>query len=166
MVSCAVKYALAQEQKKLPSAHTCTRNSWMCRGEAVPSRQELAWESRGGQGGTRWRPLQIWLLLKVLWSAHVYPLAHALILGAVWSMGQGPGSLWSEVDPSDYACGNCTFSFLWHPSPLPPSFFFQKMRFGGCRWGAFNVIVCFPPPPVYRLILAKQPSGTLSWLNT
>lgn len=40
------------------------------------------------------------------------PTLTTLVLGAVWSMGHGPQPLWSEVDPSDYTLGNCTFSLL------------------------------------------------------
>lgn len=40
------------------------------------------------------------------------PTLTTLVLVAVWSMGHGPQPLWSEVDPSDYTLGNCTFSLL------------------------------------------------------
>lgn len=142
----------------LMSSHTYS-SVWVVQGESVPSRRGLVWDSWGRQEGTRWRPLQIWLLLTVLWSAHVYLLSQHWYLGLCGAWDIGPRLLWSEVDPSDYACGNCAFSlsFLWLPPPYllspfffsPPIFFLTKLRFGGCRWGAFNVIVCLFTSPLW-----------------
>lgn len=111
---------------KLPSArtHTWTWSSWMCKGDAVPSRQELAWESRGGQGGARWRPLQIWLLLKVLWSAHVYPLAQRWYLGLCGAWDKGPGLFEVKLIPQTMLVVIAPSLFFDTPHPPHPILYF------------------------------------------
>lgn len=85
------------------------------------------------------------------------PTLTTLVLGAVWSMGHGPQPLWSEVDPSDYTLGNCTFSllllslsFLTLSSLTPlhslfpfPHPLFHQMRFGGFKWRVVRVTISF-----------------------
>lgn len=122
--------------------------------ECTPSRQKApSVNLRSRREGTRWRPLQIWLLLSALWSAHVYLLSQHWDSRLCRARDAGAGPLWSEVDPSDYALGNCTFlvspPFFFlsvcilsnHPLPArPPTIFFSffsqffEMRFEGSRW--------------------------------
>lgn len=135
----------------------------MCRGENASSRQELAWVSRRA-GRHKVETSSDLAAIKSLVICSCLPTRTALILGAVRSMGQGPGSLWSEVDPSDYASGNCAFSFLWHPLPPPPVFFPEKWDLEDADGALLRWLYAFPPlwPVVWS---AKQPSGTSSWLN-
>lgn len=114
---------------ELIHTHAHTLNSWVCIVSLFLPGKGLSENLRGRQEGTRWRPLQIWLLLTVLWSAHVYLLSQHWYLGLLGAWDAGPRPLWSEVDPSDYALGNCTFSLLW------PSFFLFFFSFSfSPRW--------------------------------
>lgn len=146
----AAKRVLAQEQRKScrdkasrAHAHTLGHGVAECaRGDAVPSRQELAWESRGGQGGARWRPLQIWLLLKVLWSAHVYPLAQRWYSGLCGAWDKGPGLFEVKLIPQTMlvVIAPSLFFDTPHPHPLPPVlffFFFQRNEIWRMQMGSF-----------------------------
>ncbi len=136
---------------------TCTHtlSSWVCRVSLFLPGKGLSENLRGRQEGTRWRPLQIWLLLTVLWSAHVYLLSQHWYLGLCGAWDAGPGLFEVKLIPqttllviAPSPLFSLSFSLFFDP-PLPsllpfffPIFFLTKMRFGGCRWGAFNVIVC------------------------
>lgn len=79
-------------------------------------------------------------------------------LGLCGAWDKGPVLFEVKVIPQTMLVVIAHFSFLWHPSP-PPSFFSREMKFGGCRWGAFIVYVCFPPATPPRLL--SDPSQTI-----
>jgi len=70
------------------NAHTLS--NWECRMSLFLPGKGLSENLRGRQEGTRWRPLQIWLLLTVLWSAHVYLLSQHWYLGLCGAWDAGP----------------------------------------------------------------------------
>lgn len=134
--------------------HTHTLSSWVCRVSLFLPGKGLSENLRGRQEGTRWRPLQIWLLLTVLWSAHVYLLSQHWYLGLCGAWDAGPSLFEVKLIPQTTllviapSLFSLTLFSLTPPYLLPILVFFffsifhlNKMRFGGCRWGAFNVIV-------------------------
>lgn len=135
--------------------HALAWSSWMCRGEAVPSRQELAWESRGEQGGARWRPLQIWLLLKVLWSAHVYPLAQRWYSGLCGAWDKGPGLFEVKLIPQTMLVVIAPSLFFDTPRPHPLFFFLEKWDLEDADGELLMWLYAFFPPG-----LLSDPSQT------
>lgn len=133
---------------ELVHTHTHTLSSWVCRVSLFLPGKGLSENLRGRQEGTRWRPLQIWLLLTVLWSAHVYRLSQHWYLGLCGAWDAGPGLFEVKLIPQTtllvIAPSLFSLSSLTPHSPLsrPPfllSFVFSlSLRWDvkRCRWGA------------------------------
>jgi len=118
--------------------HTLT-SSWVCVVSLFLPGNGLSESLRGRQKGTRWRPLQIWLLLTVLWSAHVYLLSQHLYSGLCRAWDAGPGLFEVKLNPQTtllvIAPSLFSLSLLWPPATptFSPFFLFSSFSFP-LRW--------------------------------
>lgn len=111
--------------------HTHSPKSWVCRVRVCLPGKGLVWESKRQAGRHKVETSLDLAAINSLVICSCLPTLTTLGLGAVWSMGRGARPLWSEVDPSDYALGNCTFSplsLLWPPLTFSRSFFPLSLR--------------------------------------